>query len=598
MSLSTSNSSPSLNISISQPVSSSSPASPRSNHNPSHFHSTPTMLPHTSSQSSLGNAHVSKDGHRESVKEKSIPKNPNYVSIYTKPPPKETRVSRIVRLLLENGIDIHISSLEAKTALDLLQERAEKSEVFELFHLIIELSNIPKPGSPCASPTSSMYGIHFPYVSSSSLSSLSPPASPRAEQTEPEPERKEEDESYKKAFNERVREINFMPLIVPVHGYKVDLGDSSFKSLEHSLIDPFPDLYRKFFYKERHLNFVGYSSIKANSSQEPVIITVQEAIRIDSKKNTYHRALFRTQAGSQEIQLPTNAIDTVPTYSRILSDLQNYSPGSRLQLVEDAKLADELLEYEEKDPQKTFNIPIGVVFAKEGQTTASEMWDNEHGSTAFNEFMDFLGEKITLEGWKNYAGGLDVKNNTKGKTSYYRRWGPYQIMFHVSTLLPYAPEDPQKLQRSRVIGNDVTNIIFMDGGTPYLPTTMTGAVSHVFVVIQPYSIQGRDLYRMGTCSYQFVPPFRPGIPSPNYFEKNDKFRSFLLAKLINGHFAAQSSVGLSKMYTRPRREMIEDLIKRYWSPEKDTGLLKSIKGMMSPRVQKDAGVVQGSKEIE
>lgn len=33
----------------------------------------------------------------------------------------------------------------------------------------------------------------------------------------------------------------------------------------------------------------------------------------------------------------------------------------------------------------------------------------EHGSADFEEFVSFLGERVKLQGWTKYAGGLDVK---------------------------------------------------------------------------------------------------------------------------------------------------------------------------------------------
>jgi RAP1 GTPase activating protein 1 len=39
------------------------------------------------------------------------------------------------------------------------------------------------------------------------------------------------------------------------------------------------------------------------------------------------------------------------------------------------------------------------------------------------------------------------------------------IMFHVSTLLPYSAVDPQQIHRKRRIGNDIGVIVFQDGGT-------------------------------------------------------------------------------------------------------------------------------------
>ena len=36
------------------------------------------------------------------------------------------------------------------------------------------------------------------------------------------------------------------------------------------------------------------------------------------------------------------------------------------------------------------------------------MYNNEHGSKAFEQFLDLLGEKVKLNGFDDYKGGLDV----------------------------------------------------------------------------------------------------------------------------------------------------------------------------------------------
>ena len=59
----------------------------------------------------------------------------------------------------------------------------------------------------------------------------------------------------------------------------------------------------------------------------------------------------------------------------------------------------------------------------------------------------------------------------------YTHWRDWDIMFHVSTMLPYDEWDPAKVQRSRVIGNDVVNIIFQEGDTSFPANCMPGAVT-------------------------------------------------------------------------------------------------------------------------
>jgi Rap/ran-GAP len=74
------------------------------------------------------------------------------------------------------------------------------------------------------------------------------------------------------------------------------------------------------------------------------------------------------------------------------------------------------------------------------------------------------------QGWPKFRGGLDVKSNMTGTESLYSILNNFEIMFHVSTMLPYYPDDPQKLERKRHLGNDVVVIIFTesDVGEPYL----------------------------------------------------------------------------------------------------------------------------------
>ena len=39
---------------------------------------------------------------------------------------------------------------------------------------------------------------------------------------------------------------------------------------------------------------------------------------------------------------------------------------------------------------------------------------HEEASPGYLQFLEWIGQKITLEGWPSYAGGLDTKRNTTG----------------------------------------------------------------------------------------------------------------------------------------------------------------------------------------
>ena len=71
--------------------------------------------------------------------------------------------------------------------------------------------------------------------------------------------------------------------------------------------------------------------------------------------------------------------------------------------------------------------------------------NKESGSPLYEEFLLFLGEKINLLGWQRFAGGLDTKTETTGINSIFSDWNGNEIMYHVSTLLPFSPSDPQQV---------------------------------------------------------------------------------------------------------------------------------------------------------
>lgn len=122
----------------------------------------------------------------------------------------------------------------------------------------------------------------------------------------------------------------------------------------------------------------------------------------------------------------------------------------------------------------------------QGQFTEEQILDNNENSPMFEEFLQLLGDKVRLRGFDKYKGGLGKRNITKnnsisifprkngeinkssflflivsstdtvhdltGLYSVYTNWRNIEIMFHVSTQLPYERHDPQKLQRKRHIG--------------------------------------------------------------------------------------------------------------------------------------------------
>jgi hypothetical protein len=51
---------------------------------------------------------------------------------------------------------------------------------------------------------------------------------------------------------------------------------------------------------------------------------------------------------------------------------------------------------------------------KDNQSDDNEMFTNNEMSQDFEDFLNLLGDRVTLQGWPHFRGGLDVKNNTTG----------------------------------------------------------------------------------------------------------------------------------------------------------------------------------------
>ena len=97
----------------------------------------------------------------------------------------------------------------------------------------------------------------------------------------------------------------------------------------------------------------------------------------------------------------------------------------------------------------SMNFKFGVIYAKAGQIMDDELFSNESGSQNFTNFLSLLGERVTLKGWPKFRGGLDIRGNMTGQHSMYTTHEEHEIMFHVSTMLPFSADDRQQVSDAR-----------------------------------------------------------------------------------------------------------------------------------------------------
>ncbi|XP_072152305.1 GTPase-activating Rap/Ran-GAP domain-like protein 3 isoform X4 [Bemisia tabaci] len=311
--------------------------------------------------------------------------------------------------------------------------------------------------------------------------------------------------------------------------------------------------YFKYFLGKLHQNYVG-----ADADREPFFLSVVLS-EANSQCGPQYRAILWRKYGAQKIVLPYTSNKPM-TVKQILSNFPNMDKLEKgPKEIFTPEIQKDLLLLEEQEG--SVNFKFGVLYTKPGQPTDDEMFSNEEGSEEFDNFIDLLGEKIRLKGWDKYRGGLDVKGDMTGKYSVYTIYEGHEIMFHVSTLLPYSKDNRQQVERKRHIGNDIVNIVYLDGGAAHMhefnPSFIKSQFTHVFALV---AYQKEDeSYRLIVFSEESVPLFGPSLPCPASFKSREEFREFLIVKLINGEKAAFNTPTFSKKRERTLDMLIKDL---------------------------------------
>lgn len=138
-------------------------------------------------------------------------------------------------------------------------------------------------------------------------------------------------------------------------------------------------------------------------------------------------------------------------------------------------------------------------------------------------------------------------------------------MFHVSTMLPFTPNNRQQLLRKRHIGNDIVTIVFQEpGAQPFTPKNIRSQFQHVFIVVRAINPCTENThYTVAVSRSKEVPVFGPPIKDGAVFPKSKTFADFLLAKVVNAENAAHRSEKFATMATRTRQEYLKDLANNY-----------------------------------
>jgi len=361
--------------------------------------------------------------------------------------------------------------------------------------------------------------------------------------------------------------------VVLVGGFTVEIGSESIVTPPRPIMisDPshFDQVYSRSFFGYDHWNFVG-----KEAKIGPVVLSMIVHKRIVGKsgESVTLLAFLRTKAGESEFKFTaeTKKKDEFGAELALRAFKKQFTEYSAvpLQLVERGDLELSLCDYEEKFHTSKFKF--GILFATGSQGgVEDDMYCNEKGDVLFEDFLNLLGTHISLRGWEKYRGGLDTSGDATGSHGLYTDWRGFEIMFHVSTLLPYSQTNPQQVERKRHLGNDIVVLIFHTGKGELNPSCFRSHFNHVFIVVRPVLISGSDevRYSVSVILRAGVQLFPPHFPRGFLFAPDEFFREFILTKLMNAELASLKSVEFAQRLAGVRRNMLTDIVEMTKSTE-------------------------------
>ncbi|XP_031641808.1 rap1 GTPase-activating protein 2 isoform X3 [Oncorhynchus kisutch] len=364
-----------------------------------------------------------------------------------------------------------------------------------------------------------------------------------------------------------------LPLILPpkLGGYWIDpplqkFAETSPTSSHYGLDPETYDImerdseatyYQEFFRSRYHHSFTA-----VDPSLGPLLLSV--CLEEEEKRL---RVILRMRECSMHGVFSVSLFPNIPSAVELAKMLCDSVTVSRFDVVSYLKAPDLITAFDEH--RVSPNFKFGVLYQREGQLTEEDILCNNEESEEFQEFLSILGATVALQGFTGFRGGLDVYHGQTGNDAVFTSFHGREIMFHVSTKLPFTEGDTQQLQRKRHIGNDIVAVVYQEGHTPFLSDVIGSHFLHCFLVVRRVRKRvgdggegeeaGGGVFQVSVTAREDVPPFGPSLPDPPIFTESSLLREFLLTKLINAEISCYKAERFSRLELRTRSSLLEGL---------------------------------------
>ncbi|KAL0243013.1 hypothetical protein GEMRC1_005576 [Eukaryota sp. GEM-RC1] len=248
--------------------------------------------------------------------------------------------------------------------------------------------------------------------------------------------------------------------------------------------------FQTYFTTHHHSSYTDLSD-----EDNPILISVF-SFRYQSCR--FFRLVYRSSAGMYSGDIESSEVQNSflrklfcigPTMNNVVSSIVERSLiPSTLRLTSiptTQELVQQLIEMEKEVDHNRKVHKIGVLYVEKDQTSENEIYSNKRVSEKFEEFLDELGDRVRLLGFKGYDGGLSTTKDYSGRRSVYREWKEHEFMFHVAPYLPFSESDEQQIARKRHVGNDGVVIVFLnDRDSTFDPSLLISQQNQIVITIK------------------------------------------------------------------------------------------------------------------
>eukprot|EP01129_Flabellula_baltica_P013533 TRINITY_DN6299_c0_g2_i1.p1 TRINITY_DN6299_c0_g2~~TRINITY_DN6299_c0_g2_i1.p1 ORF type:complete len:738 (+),score=157.97 TRINITY_DN6299_c0_g2_i1:271-2484(+) len=355
-----------------------------------------------------------------------------------------------------------------------------------------------------------------------------------------------------------------LSVLDPSSGYKLERGSPISDFIPTFSITNYTRYYASVL---QHVECNMYFTLNSPDDQ-PCVIIAEDTV-------ADKRCLVFTQTGVERIIVPSYRVENETDLLQYISE-KYWSDNDPFKFKWTVGNHDDIkatLVYLE-ETVVTRNFRVGVLFAPEGCENEDDIYDVEHITPDFEEFLELLGDKVPLKDWPRYKGFLDTKENLNGEYSYFSTLGDMEIMFHVGPMIPPINHDPAK---KRYIGNDVVVIIFLENqNTKVDVSQFSSNVNHVYIIVQKTILLDNQVgYKIQVVTKPTVNTFPPYLPVDPVFVSNEGLATYMRIKIINGE---KSALGSSRQFAtlldRTRNQILSDFLEDYSKSQKKATQIK------------------------